>query len=60
MQWLVELIAGFIALLAASAFNQIGVEFSAPGHGDREVHRVNSDCSEPAGKAMIAAHRREC
>ena len=60
MQWLVELIAGFIALLAASAFNQIGVEFSAPHAGDREVHRVKADCSGSADKTVIASSRREC
>lgn len=60
MRGLVELIAGFIALLAASAFDWIGVEFTAPSQGHREVRRIDVDCSRPAVKTVTASHRREC
>lgn len=55
MQALIELLAGFIALLAAAALAQFGVDL-APTKAEREVHRV-SDCREPAPTAMIAASR---
>lgn len=45
MQALIELIAGFVALLAAAALAQFGVDFHAPRNVDREVHRV-TDCRE--------------
>jgi hypothetical protein len=60
MQWLVELIAGFVALLAASALSQIGVDFSTPRQGDREVRRVSNDCSGSPAKTAIPASKREC
>ena len=46
MQALIELFAGFIALLAAAALSQFGVDLDMPRAADREVHRV-ADC-EPA------------
>lgn len=45
MQALVELIAGFIAMLAAVALSQFGVDLNARQKPDREVHRV-VDCGE--------------
>jgi len=45
MQALIELIAGFIALLAAAALSQFGVDLNPPPAPDREVHRIQ-DCRE--------------
>ncbi len=60
MQALIELLAGFIALLAAAALAQFGVDMrSAPGP-EREVHRV-SDCSPDTPAALVAARPpRDC
>tara|TARA_R110002051_G_scaffold27313_2_gene65774 strand:+ start:249 stop:629 length:381 start_codon:yes stop_codon:yes gene_type:complete len=43
MQALIQMIAGFIALLAAAALSQFGVNMHAPRQADREIHRV-TDC----------------
>lgn len=60
MQALVELIAGFIALLAAAVLSQFGVSTHTPRAPDREVHRV-SDCREgPASTALIAEAKHDC
>lgn len=40
MQALIELIAGFIAMLAAVALSQFGVDLNPAHDVDREVHRV--------------------
>ncbi len=52
MQWLIEMVAGFVALLAAAALSQFGLDLNAPRDSDREVHRVR-DCDQ--GAAFIAA-----
>jgi hypothetical protein len=54
MQALIELIAGFVALLAAAALAQFGVDLHAPKKPDREVHRV-SNCAEPAETPIMAS-----
>jgi len=60
MQALVELIAGFIALLAAAVLSQFGVSTHTPRPADREVHRV-TDCREAApSAALIADAKRDC
>ena len=60
MQALVELIAGFIALLAAAVLSQFGVDTHTPRQTDREVHRV-SECRDAApAAALIAETRRDC
>jgi hypothetical protein len=53
VQALIELLAGFIALLAAAALAQFGVDLSSAAP-DREVHRV-SDCrnATPANLAAL-------
>lgn len=51
MQALVELIAGFIALLAAAALSQFGVDLQRPSE-DREVRRV-ADCGESKPRAVL-------
>jgi hypothetical protein len=62
MQALIDLIVGFVALLAAAALSQFGLDMSAPRKAQREVHRVH-DCGDQASTAsLIAAKgtRREC
>lgn len=60
MQALIELIAGFIALLAAAALSQFGVDLQPSRNDDREVHRV-ADCRDAPAKAMlISAPERRC
>ncbi len=60
MQALIELIAGFIVLLAAAALSQFGVDLQTPRKAEREVHRV-SDCAEPAtATALVSKPSRHC
>lgn len=60
VQALIELIAGFIALLAASALSQFGVDMHAPPKPEREVRRIN-DCREPPSKTVtVAVPKRRC
>ena len=40
MQALIEMLAGLIALLAAAALSQFGVDMKAPQKSDREIQRV--------------------
>lgn len=56
MHTLIELIAGLVALLAAAALAQFGVDMNAAQASDREVHRI-SDCSEPASTEAFAAEQ---
>lgn len=59
MQALIELLAGFIALLAAAALAQFGVDLSSTSP-EREVHRV-SDCQNSSPAAMISVrHKDDC
>ena len=44
MQALIEMIIGFVALLAAAAMSQFGLQLDAPDKNKREIHRVR-DCS---------------
>ncbi|WP_396592840.1 hypothetical protein [Brevundimonas sp. R86498] len=55
MQALIELLAGFIALLAAAALAQFGVDLTS-ATADREVHRV-SDCRTAEAPALVKARR---
>jgi hypothetical protein len=60
LQALIELIAGFIALLAAAALSQFGVDLHRPSAPEREVHRV-VDCPQaPARNDMIASPSDHC
>lgn len=60
MQALIELIAGFIALLAAAALSQFGVDLQPSRNDDREVHR-DADCRDaPATTMLISAPERRC
>lgn len=53
MQWLVEMIAGLVALLAAAALSQLGLNLDTPDRSGREVQRV-SDCNHTNARAAAA------
>ena len=57
MQALIEMIIGFIALLAAAALSQFGLHLDAPDKPRREVHRVQ-DCDDKPATALLAAADR--
>ena len=59
MQALIELIAGFIALLAAVALAQFGMDMAKSSSQDREVRRIQ-DCGPvgPDPAAVTVASRR--
>lgn len=57
VQALIELLAGFIALLAAAALAQFGVDLNEARHPEREVHRV-SDCPQPPTEALLAVQQK--
>lgn len=58
MQALIEMIIGFIALLAAAALSQFGLQVDTPKKSEREVHRVQ-DCGDaPAASVITTAGRR--
>lgn len=60
MQALIELLAGFIALLATAALAQFGVNLDSAARPDREVHRV-SDCAPPSTEALLTAQpKKDC
>lgn len=54
MQALVEMLIGFIAMLAAAALSQFGVNLDAPHKTDREIHRTY-DCGDSAPTARMLA-----
>lgn len=54
MHALIEFIAGVVALLAAAAFAQFGVDVNSAPRDQPEVRRVN-DCGEQPPAALIAA-----
>lgn len=60
MQALTELIAGLIAMLAAAALSQFGVDLN-PSAPTSEVHRVR-DCGgeKPVASAAVDARARDC
>ena len=61
MQALIEMIIGFIALLAAAALSQFGLQVDAPRKSEREVHRVQDCGDSPAASVISAAgRRRDC
>jgi len=60
MQALIELIAGFLALLAAAALSQFGVDMETRKPTEREIHRT-SDCPPPpSGQAVVRPSQRSC
>lgn len=60
MQALIELIAGFIALLAAVALAQFGMDMAQAAKPDREVRRLQ-DCGPPSADATsVTVASRRC
>ncbi len=60
IQSLIELLAGFIALIAAAALSQFGVDLNSPRQGEREVHRV-ADCRDaPTTTSIVSTPTRNC
>jgi hypothetical protein len=61
MQALIEMIASFVAMLAAAALSQFGLDLSAPQKPEREIHRVR-DCggsNAPSAMITISAERQQ-
>jgi hypothetical protein len=58
MQALIEMIIGFIALLAAAALSQFGLQVDSPRKPEREIHRVQ-DCGDAPATTVMAAGRRQ-
>jgi hypothetical protein len=56
MQALIELIAGFVAMLVAVALSQFGLNVDMPTKPDREIHRVR-DCGDLQSAAVIDVSR---
>lgn len=56
MQALIEMIIGFIALIATVALSQFGLQLDAPKKSEREIYRVR-DCPEPRGAVVLVAAR---
>lgn len=60
MQALIELIASFIALLAAAALSQFGVDLQPSRNQDREIHRI-ADCGDaPAKTTRVSKPSPRC
>lgn len=59
MQTLLEILAGLIAMLAAAALSQFGVNLHAPRNAEPEIQRVY-DCSEAPAAAAVAAAPHKC
>lgn len=55
MQALVELIIGFVALVAAAALSQFGLQLDAPEKSEREIHRVHDECDAKPAAAFFSA-----
>lgn len=60
MQALVELIAGFIALLAAAVLTQFGVDTHKQNQGDREVRRVVECRDAGSNTSLLSESKRDC
>ena len=56
---LIELIIGFIALLAAAALSQFGLQLDAPEKPGREIHRVRDCGDQPAGAVLAITERKQ-
>jgi hypothetical protein len=54
MQALIEFIAGFVAMLAAAALSQFGVDLDWRQAPQREIHRVR-DCGDSPSASVLAA-----
>jgi hypothetical protein len=59
VQALIQMIIGFVALLAAAALSQFGLQMDAPKKSEREIHRVRDCGDEPAALVVAAAQRQQ-
>lgn len=63
VQALVELIAGLIAMLAAVALAQFGVDLNPGRDAEREIHRV-ANCDDAAGRDVqsltVSVESQDC
>lgn len=60
VQALIELIAGFIALLAAIALAQFGMEMAQSAKPDREVRRIEDCGPTRTGTTVVTVSSRRC
>lgn len=63
MQALIELIASFVAMLAAVALSQFGLNLDAPQRPKQEIHRVHDCGGEKPATTVLAASantKRDC
>lgn len=60
MQALIELLAGFIAMLAAAALSQFGVDMNARQTPEREIRRVQNCSEPPAGPVDVQRPSARC
>ena len=60
MQALIELIAGFIALLAAVALAQFGMDMAQTSKPDREVRRLQDCGPSRADATSVTVASRRC
>ena len=60
MQALIQLIAGFIAMLAMAALSQFGVDLHRPSMAEREVHRVVDCRTTSAGNEPASLSSERC
>lgn len=59
MQALIEMIAGLVAMLAAAALSQFGLDLSASHKPEREIHRVRDCGSETASTVITVSGDRK-
>lgn len=59
MQALIQLLAGFIALLLTAALSQFGVDMERSPRPQAEVRRI-SDCPPPPKPASVQTGRDRC
>jgi hypothetical protein len=60
MQALIELLSGLIALLAAAALAQFGVDMTPRVSTEREIHRVQSCPPAPSDSVDVKSPERRC
>lgn len=59
MQALIEMIIGFVAVLAAAALSLFGLQLDAPEKPEREIHRVRDCGDQPPATLLAAADRQQ-
>lgn len=59
MQALIELIAGFVAMLVAVALSQFGLNVDMPNKPEREIRRVQDCGDKHASNVIVLAESRQ-